>query len=1362
MPRTVDTPAAAAARGAGIASDHSPLFNLLNFQALDDTALQAGNIFITIIQDAVGQVFGIISSLTGINLTPIESLFTGALGGTTGTPTGTTVPGLNLSQYSSVFGGLFSPLSLISSLSGVIGIGNLGTVLPNILSFLGGGTTNFAATGGTFSTNTAATNFLNLILNPTGLLALLSGGFLSSGVIPGLDASKITSGTFGVGLLQPLINAISAGFGGASGLNFGGLTSLLAAIPGAQQVIDAIAAALGITGTGHTTTQLTSYLQNIPGLNIVTTLLASVIPGLDASKITSGTFANALVPGLGALMDTIVNALGTTGTGFGLSGVTTALTNIPGVNIVTALLSSVIPGLDASKITSGTFPQSMITGLLSTLGTLLPTNTFQSLIDAMYQAINGGTSTNNTVASIKTALLNIPGVNIVTSLLASVIPGLDASKIVSGTFGNSLVPGLGSIADYIYQAINGGSSTGNALSTIKTSLLNIPGANIVTSLLASVIPGLDASKIISGTFGNTLVPGLGSIADYIYQAINGGSSTGNALSTIKTSLLNIPGLNIVSSLLASVIPSLDASKITSGTFGLAFVPGLQNIADYIFQAVNGGSSTGNALSTIKTSLLNIPGANIVTSLLASVIPGLDATKITSGVFGASLIPNITAGMSTAIQSVVDNIYQAINGGASTGNTLASVKTALLNIPGANIVTSLLASVIPGLDATKIVSGILGLAQIPGLPAGQITSGVFGTGLIPGLDVAKIVSGVFGAGFIPGLDATKIVSGILSLTSIPGLPTSQITSGTFLSSIFPMFSAQTTAGSNLILSPQFEVNAAWTGAAGVMSTAQKHSGTQSRLLTATGAALPLRLINDDIGPKTVKSRAGEVFYVEGWVYPKTGNTGGGQLQAQVTATDSTGTNTATTVSASLVTVPATGAWAKVSGYATMPAGYDTADPAIALQSNIPIGDIIYIDDVLVRETTESATMKDTIANALGVAGAGKSFSTITTALGAIPGANIGSAVLAAVVPTLDASKIGTGTFADAFLPGLGAARDAIAQAMYGGSTTGYTAAQIKSGLLAIPGGNIATTILASVIPALDASKITTGAFAQTQLPTQTKATIPDLQSTIDQLFQGYTNTSVTGKAPSDLNASVGASINNRITKLEGSGTLTQYTSNATWTNPTPAAHNLITVIVINGGTGGAKASTVGVCGAAPGGAGGGYKSQQFYTDTDLPATVAMTIGAGGAGATASQTRGVAGGVTSFGTYLVGAPGLGSVIKKDGSFATSVPPGSGGFGAAVSNSSGTAWNNAGTDGQSGPFAPGGLVGLANVAGGNGGAAPAGVASGGGGGGGGGATGTAAGVGGNGGFPGGGGGGGGNWAQTGATNGGAGAAGCIYVIT
>lgn len=149
-------------------------------------------------------------------------------------------------------------------------------------------------------------NAVAVVLQTLGIWPELVGGVLSSGIIPGLDASKIITGTFGTGLIPGLdVSKITTGL-------LSGGTILTSLIPG----LDASKIITGTLGTG-------------------------LIPGLDVSKIVSGVFSSGFIPSLPASQIT-------SGT-FG---------------------SALIPGLDASKIITGSFSKTQITGLVTDLTNL--------------------------------------------------------------------------------------------------------------------------------------------------------------------------------------------------------------------------------------------------------------------------------------------------------------------------------------------------------------------------------------------------------------------------------------------------------------------------------------------------------------------------------------------------------------------------------------------------------------------------------------------------------------------------------------------------------------------------------------------------------------------------------------------------------------------------------------------------------------------------------------------------------------------------------------------------------------------------------------------------------------------------------
>jgi len=150
----------------------------------------------------------------------------------------------------------------------------------------------------------------------------------------------------------------------------------------------------------------------------------------------------------------------------------------------------------------------------------------------------------------------------------------------------------------------------------------------------------------------------------------------------------------------------------------------------------------------------------------------------------------------------------------------------------------------------------------------------------------------------------------------------------------------------------------------------------------------------------------------------------------------------------------------------------------------------------------------------------------------------------------------------------------------------------------------------------------------------------------------------------------------------------YTSNSTWTNPSPSTAKRVFVRLVGGGGGGGsgRKSAAGVVRCGGGGGAAGAVVEFWALTTELASTVSVTVGAGGTGAaaqTANSTDGITGttgGNTSFASTQAiggnGGPGATGTAAVNGGGSVNYACVIGA--AAVANGQGGARGNTGTGG------------------------------------------------------------------------------------
>ncbi|SKL35904.1 Uncharacterised protein [Mycobacteroides abscessus subsp. massiliense] len=304
----------------------------------------------------------------------------------------------------------------------------------------------------------------------------------------------------------------------------------------------------GITGATDSqvqnwVTQLLTAASNLDAGKVIGLLAAAVIPGLDASKITSGQFAQSMVAGLQAWFDGIAGKAGAV-VGDVVARLQHLATNglFDATKLFGTLLASFIPGLDASKIVSGQFGQAQVIGLPGIASDLV--DGFKNIYDQWF----GGTSATGTpaevaqtIASIQQAVIGGYTVDVFTTngtwnKPANLIEwwGICIGGGGRGTAGGAsqtnadVVPGGlgGSSGGYIAQQVDPADVPASVSVTVG------PGANAngadggITSIGALVASSPNASGIsmIAGFTPAASTPGRGGVGG---QATGSGGSRGS-------------------------------------------------------------------------------------------------------------------------------------------------------------------------------------------------------------------------------------------------------------------------------------------------------------------------------------------------------------------------------------------------------------------------------------------------------------------------------------------------------------------------------------------------------------------------------------------------------------------------------------------------------------------------------------------------------------------------------------------------------------------------------------------------------------------------------------------------------------------
>ncbi|MFM8798902.1 MAG: hypothetical protein ACKODT_08090, partial [Fluviibacter sp.] len=189
-----------------------------------------------------------------------------------------------------------------------------------------------------------------------------------------------------------------------------------------------------------------------------------------------------------------------------------------------------------------------------------------------------------------------------------------------------------------------------------------------------------------------------------------------------------------------------------------------------------------------------------------------------------------------------------------------------------------------------------------------------------------------------------------------------------------------SGSNLVPDPGFENSNFYLYAsegASRHSTDNKYvrNGIYSLKFTTNGTNNRASyFLTDNDSEAYVPCTPGDVFYVEAWVKGASSNTattGSIQLNSLIRSGSSAAPTTSNVVIGSTITPAACKAptnttagndWTKLSGSLTIPAGAYEWTPFFVIKSDVASGQVFYLDDVVVRETTAGSNAQTAASNA----------------------------------------------------------------------------------------------------------------------------------------------------------------------------------------------------------------------------------------------------------------------------------------------------------------------------------------------------------------------------------------------------------------
>ena len=532
-----------------------------------------------------------------------------------------------------------------------------GATLTNInASNISSGTIDNARTTGNTS-NSASTLVLRDTNGSFGA-NIISASFNGDGsAISAINASNLSSGTVAnARTTAASANGASTIVARDSGGNFAANT-ITANISGNGSGITAINASnisSGTIGNAYTTANssngaATIVLRGASGEFAAGQITASSFSGngsaltaINASNISSGTIDNARTNatsanGASTLVVRDANGsfagnviTGTTGTFTSVSGNGVALTSINASNITSGTINNAYTTANSANGAStivardvnGNFSANIITatfaGNASTITNINASNITSGTINNAYTTANSANGASTIVArDANGSFAGNVGTFTAISGNGVALTAINASNVTSGTLDNARTTAASANgASTIVARDSNGSFAGNVVTGTTGTFTNISGNGVA-------LTAINASNITSGTIGNAYTTANSSNgASTIVLRDSNGSFAGNVISA---SSLSGNG---------SAISAINASSISSGTIGAAYVSGsYTNVTG--LGAITVGTWNANVISATYggTGSANLTANNVVlgngANTVKVVAPGTANNVLTS-------------------------------------------------------------------------------------------------------------------------------------------------------------------------------------------------------------------------------------------------------------------------------------------------------------------------------------------------------------------------------------------------------------------------------------------------------------------------------------------------------------------------------------------------------------------------------------------------------------------------------------------------------------------------------------------------------------------------------------------------------------